>query len=104
VLFPSRRALVQRDGRGPLTVAQLEAILAEVRRDGFASEDGSVTPGFASVAVAVLDHRGYPTAAVALTSPAEELSSAAARNTATVHVRRAASRIETGLMGRAEQT
>jgi DNA-binding IclR family transcriptional regulator len=104
VLFPSRRALVQRDGRGPLTVAQLKAILAEVRRDGFASEDGSVTPGFASVAIAVLDHRGYPTAAVALTSPSEELSGAAARNTAAVHVRRAASRIETGLMGRAEQT
>ena len=37
--------------------------LTGVRRDGYAHEDGSVTPGFASVAAAVLDHSGHPVAA-----------------------------------------
>ncbi len=39
---------------------------------GYAVEDGEVTPGFASVAVAVLDHTGHPVAGVAVTFPREE--------------------------------
>jgi DNA-binding IclR family transcriptional regulator len=35
-------------------------------------EDGEVTPGFASVAAAVLDHNGHPTAGVAVTFPADD--------------------------------
>jgi DNA-binding IclR family transcriptional regulator len=40
-----------------------------VRRTGHAVEDGEVTPGFASVAVAVLDHARHPVAGVAVTFP-----------------------------------
>jgi DNA-binding IclR family transcriptional regulator len=41
----------------------------ETRRRGHAVEDGEVTPGFASIAVAVLDHTGHPVASVAVTMP-----------------------------------
>ncbi len=47
-----------------------------MRRDGFAHEDGSVTPGFASVAAAVLDHSGHPVAGVAVTYPVHEVAEA----------------------------
>jgi len=66
-LFPSRDAFVQRHGLGPTTLPGLRSLLARVRRDGFAMEDGTVTPEFASVASAVLDHSGYPVAGIALT-------------------------------------
>jgi DNA-binding IclR family transcriptional regulator len=70
-LFPDRAALVERSaGRGPRTPAELRRVLAETRRAGHATEDGYVTPGFASVAAPVLDHGGHPVAAVALTFPA----------------------------------
>jgi DNA-binding IclR family transcriptional regulator len=70
-LLPDRAALVARDGRaGPRTPAELRRALAETRRAGHATEEGYVTPGFASVAAPVLDHGGHPVAAVALTFPA----------------------------------
>ena len=61
-LFPSRAAFVQRHGIGPGSLPALRQELTRVRRDGFAHEDGSVTPVFASVASAVLDHSGHPVA------------------------------------------
>src|SRR3954469_636543 len=61
-LFPSRAAFVQRHGVGPGSLPALRQELTRVRRDGYAHEDGSVTPGFASVAAAVLDHSGHPVA------------------------------------------
>ena len=69
-LYPTRSALVLREGRGPRTLTELRRELAEVRRRGHATEDGLVTPGFASVAAAVADHRGRPVAAITLTRPA----------------------------------
>jgi DNA-binding IclR family transcriptional regulator len=99
-LFPSRRALVQREGRGPTTLSELRALIADVRRDGFATEDGSVTPGFASVAAAVIDHHGYPLAAVALTFPVTAGPASPSPEAAAEHVRRAASHIAQGLSGR----
>jgi DNA-binding IclR family transcriptional regulator len=72
-LFPSRDAFVQRHGIGPTTLSGLRAVLSRVRQDGFALEDGTVTPGFASVASAVLDHSGYPVAGIAVTFPAGEV-------------------------------
>ena len=39
---------------------------------GYAAEDGEVTPGFASVAAAVLDHNGHPVAGIAVTWPVED--------------------------------
>jgi len=73
-LFPSRDAFVQRHGVGPTTLPGLRAVLSRVRRDGFALEDGTVTPDFASVAAPVLDPSGHPVAGVAVTYPAGEVS------------------------------
>ena len=42
-------------------------MLTQVRRDGFAQENGEVTPGFSSVAAVVRGHTGHPAAAVAIT-------------------------------------
>jgi DNA-binding IclR family transcriptional regulator len=97
-LFPHRRALVQREGRGPATLTQLRSLLSGARADGYATEDGYVTPGFGSVAAPVLDHRGYPIAAVALTYPAED---SGRRETFAAHVQRAAANIARGLRGAA---
>jgi DNA-binding IclR family transcriptional regulator len=78
-LFPSRETFVQRHEAGPTSLPELRAALQEVRRAGFASEDGSVTPDFASVAVAVLDHGAHPVAAVAVTFPVADVAPAARR-------------------------
>ena len=75
-LFPSRAAFVQRHGIGPGSLPALRQELTRVRRDGFAHEDSSVTPGFASVASAVLDHSGHPVAGVAVTYPVHEVTEA----------------------------
>ena len=48
-------------------------ILERVRADGYATEDGEVTPGFASVAVSVRDHAGWPAAGIAITFPRENI-------------------------------
>jgi DNA-binding IclR family transcriptional regulator len=96
-LFPARTALVQRHGIGARTVTELRRALADVRRDGHAREDGAVTPGFASVASAVLDHGGQPVAAVAVTFPA----GAAAHDELAAQVRDAAERISHRIHGRA---
>ena len=66
-----------RHDAGPASLTQLRALLAAVRAAGYAEEDGFVTPGFASVAAAVLDHTGHPVAAVALTFPADAVDAAA---------------------------
>jgi DNA-binding IclR family transcriptional regulator len=70
-LWPDRGAFVDRHGRGPSTPSALRTLLVETRQRGYATEDGEVTPGFASVAAAVLDHNGYPIAGVAVTHPSE---------------------------------
>ncbi|WP_392507760.1 IclR family transcriptional regulator [Naumannella halotolerans] len=66
-LYPNAEAFVLRHDAGPRTPAQLKQLLVETRRDGYARERGSVTPGLASVAAAVIDHSGHPAGAVALT-------------------------------------
>jgi DNA-binding IclR family transcriptional regulator len=66
-LFPDREAFITRHGNGPASPSALRTLLAETRQRGHAFEDGEVTPGFASVAHAVLDHVGHPVAAVAVT-------------------------------------
>jgi DNA-binding IclR family transcriptional regulator len=68
-LFPDRTAFVQRHGLGPTTLPALRRLLTDVRARGHAVEDGEITPGFASVGVAVLDHAGHPAAGVAVTYP-----------------------------------
>jgi DNA-binding IclR family transcriptional regulator len=66
-LYPDRAAFVDRHGRGPTSLRALRGVLAETRQRGHAIEDGDVTPGFASVAAAVLDHNGTPLAGIACT-------------------------------------
>jgi DNA-binding IclR family transcriptional regulator len=73
-LFPNRAAFAKprtdpadRSSTSPATPSALRAVLSETRQRGYAVEDGEVTPGFASVASAVLDHNGHPAASVAVT-------------------------------------
>jgi DNA-binding IclR family transcriptional regulator len=68
-LFPTADTFVTRHGIGPRSLSALRRLLVETRRLGHAAEDGEVTPGFASVAVAVRDHAHHPVAAVAVTFP-----------------------------------
>ncbi len=76
-LFPDRTALVHRDGRGPRSTTELRSWLQQVRQRGHAVEDGLVTPGLGSVAVAVLDANDYPVAAVAVTYSQADVDDAA---------------------------
>ncbi|HEV7194159.1 MAG TPA: IclR family transcriptional regulator [Jatrophihabitantaceae bacterium] len=73
-LFPGPEAFVTRNDRGPRSPSALRQVLAEVRRLGFAVEDGEISPGFGSVGAAVLDHNGHPLASVAVTYPDVEVS------------------------------
>lgn len=75
-LFPDRSAFVQRHDTGPATLPALRRLLVEVRSRGYAVEDGEVTPGFASVASAVLDHTGHPAAGLAVTFASRDVGDA----------------------------
>jgi DNA-binding IclR family transcriptional regulator len=66
-LYPDRSAFVDRHGLGPRTLPALRTLLSETRQRGYAVEQGEVTPGFASVAAAVLDHNGTPLGGIATT-------------------------------------
>ncbi|KAA9131196.1 IclR family transcriptional regulator [Microbacterium caowuchunii] len=66
-LYPDRSAFVRRTDRSVDTYGALARLLVDVRRDGFATEDGEVTPGLASIAFAVRDHTGWPAASIAVT-------------------------------------
>jgi len=70
-LYPDRSAFVDRHGTGPTSLSALRTLLAETRQRGYAVEEGEVTPGFASVAAAVLDHNQHPVAGVAVTYPVD---------------------------------
>lgn len=68
-LYPDASAFADRTGRGPTRPGELREVLRIVRAAGFATEDGEVTLGLRSVGTAVLDHTGWPIAAIALTWP-----------------------------------
>jgi DNA-binding IclR family transcriptional regulator len=72
-LYADPGSFVLRNDRGPRSLSALRQLLADARHRGFASEDGEVTPEFASVAVAATDRAGYPAAAVAVTFPSAEV-------------------------------
>jgi len=100
-LFPDREAFVHRLSTGGAEepdvdrYSRLRAVLDETRARGYAVERGSVTPGFSSVGVPVLDHRGWPVAAIAVTFSSEtvaferlsELASAARETAETLSTR-----------------
>jgi DNA-binding IclR family transcriptional regulator len=71
-LFPDPGAFVTRHDVGPRSLSALRRLLVDTRRRGHAEEIGEVTPGFASIAAAVLDHAGHPVAGVAATFPQAE--------------------------------
>lgn len=75
-LYPDATAFESRTGTGPHTYAELKRVVAEVRELGYATEDGEVTPGFASVAVSVRDHAGWPAAGIAITFPRGNIAQA----------------------------
>jgi DNA-binding IclR family transcriptional regulator len=67
-LFPDKDAFTVRQPDPVITgYRQLKSHLEQVRQRGYATEEGDVTPGFGSLAVAALDHVGWPAAAVAVT-------------------------------------
>ena len=99
-LFPHADALVQRDGHGPSTTTQLRSLLQSVRGRGYAGEDGQITAGLRSVAVAVLDHSEHPVAAVAVTFRVEVVDEAGERSLATA-VHHAADDLSSRLRGQA---
>jgi DNA-binding IclR family transcriptional regulator len=70
-LYPHSSDLVSRSDSGPRSRAELDRILAHGRERGWATEDGEVTPDYASVGAAALDRNGYPVAAVGLTFRAD---------------------------------
>ncbi len=66
-LYPDRTAFLTRTGEGPRSLTQLRAVLAAVRRRGWAEERGLVTAGFRSVGACAFDHSGRPVAALSVT-------------------------------------
>jgi DNA-binding IclR family transcriptional regulator len=72
-LFPDPAAFTRRAPEDGYSIRQLRAVLDQVRARGFAAEDGDVTQGLASVAVAVRDHSGWPAAGIAVTFPREHV-------------------------------
>ncbi|TYL55720.1 IclR family transcriptional regulator [Nocardioides sp. BGMRC 2183] len=99
-LYPDRTAFADRHGRGPDGPTALRRLLVETRARGHAEESGEVTPGFASVAVAVRDHNAHPVAAIAVTWP-DETSEVEAWFTQTVTaVRRTAEAVGARIAGR----
>ncbi|MBN9191952.1 MAG: IclR family transcriptional regulator [Microbacterium sp.] len=71
-LYPDAAAFADRTGRGPRRPAELREVLRETRANDHAAEDGEVSPGLRSVAVAVRDHAGWPVAAIAVTWPEDD--------------------------------
>ncbi len=88
-LFPDPAAFVLRTAVGPRSPSALRQLLAEIRRRGWADEDGEVSAGWASVAAAVLDHAGHPVAGVAVTFPSAGLAPARRERLAALVVRTA---------------
>ncbi len=76
-LYPSSASLAGLGNAAPGSLSAFRTLLAETRRRGWAVEDGDVTEGLASVAAPVLDHTGWPVAAVAITYPTHPLGDAA---------------------------
>lgn len=85
-LYPNAAAFSTRhETASPIKkYSALSSHLDQVRQRCYATEHGEVTPGFGSIAAAVTDHVGWPTAAVAVTFledklPAEQWPPLAAR-------------------------
>ena len=76
-LFPDASAFATRGETGSAdpveSYSRLTRILDEVRQRGYAAEDEDVTPGVASLAIAVRDHAGWPAACITVTFPKQNV-------------------------------
>jgi DNA-binding IclR family transcriptional regulator len=52
-LYPGKEAFTSRTGAGPRSPTELRRLLATTRQRGYATEDGEVTEGFASIAAPI---------------------------------------------------
>lgn len=66
-LYPSSAELSAGHSNSPTSTAELHMMLAEIRRRGWAREIDSVTVGWSTLAVPVVDVSGYPVASIATT-------------------------------------
>jgi len=66
-LYPGKEAFVNRTGKGPRSPVELRRLLSSTRQRGYATEDGEVTEGFASVAARIEAAGSLVHAAVAVT-------------------------------------
>ncbi len=73
-LFPYSGAFALRGDAEPRTYSGLKKVLSDVRRVGFGFENGEVSEGIASVAVAVVNHAGWPVAAITTSFPTESFA------------------------------
>lgn len=73
-LMSAPTAFVSRTGKGPQSLSALRRVLADERRQGYSVEDGEVVPGYASVAVAVRDGSGAPSASISVTFRPDQVS------------------------------
>lgn len=70
-MYGGNVALPTRTGKGPVSVKELTQDLQEAKLRGFSFENGFVTEGFSSLAVAVLNHLQMPVAAIGMTFRAD---------------------------------
>lgn len=70
--FAGNATFVDRTGLGPKNLRELSGLLKAEGAAGFSSEDGFITAGFSSIAVAAKNHLGMPVAAIALTFRSED--------------------------------
>jgi DNA-binding IclR family transcriptional regulator len=73
--FANNKTFVDRTGLGPKNVRELASLLRDEAKDGFSAENGFITDGFSSIAVAARNHLGIPVAAIALTFRSEDADS-----------------------------
>lgn len=71
-LLPGPRSFVLRTEHGPVSLSALRRVLAAESQRGWASEDGEVVEGYASVACAAVDRAGTPLASVSVTFRRED--------------------------------
>lgn len=70
-MYGGNVALPTRTGKGPVSVRELTQDLQAAKQRGFSFENGFVTDGFSSIAVAVLNHLQMPVAAIGMTFRAD---------------------------------
>ena len=74
--FANNKTFIDRTGLGPKNVRELAALLRDEAKAGFSAENGFITGGFSSIAVAARNHLGIPVAAIALTFRSEDADEA----------------------------